>query len=178
MRTERRVLAEYEEHLLGLPYPVVVRDAAVAKIDAETGEAVAVAVPDVEGLAALVALTRCLMPVQLAPEEMRFLRQVLGLKSKEMAEALATDPATYSRWEGGQQCPGEYVERLLRLHVCASVAEAATAMTYDPRTITGLRVRKRTEGEPWPRIEVHRVRVKDRVTRKVSEEWDSEPLAA
>lgn len=178
MKTERRLLPEYEEHLLGLPYPVVVRNAAVAKVDPGTDEVLAVAVPDTEGLAAAVAVARCLLPVQLAPEEIRFLRRVLGLKSKEMAEAIGTDPSTYSRWEGGQQGPGEYVERVLRLHVCAALAERVPAVNYDPRMITGLKVRRRMPDEPWPRIEVVRVRLKDGTTRRVSEEWDTSPLAA
>lgn len=178
MKAERRVLAEHTETLLGLPYPIVLHDSAVAKVDAETGDVLSVAIPDLDGLLAAVVMARCLLPVQLAPEEIRFMRTVLGLRSGELAEKLAIAPETYSRWETGKQPLGEYAERVLRLHMAASVADRLPAMGYDPLVITGMRVSRRADNDAWLAMSFRRVRVKHALTKAVDDGWEAERLAA
>jgi hypothetical protein len=60
-----RVLERYEEHLMGLPYPVVLFDAAEEITDPDNGAVLGIAVPDSEELAAAVALALCFMPARL-----------------------------------------------------------------------------------------------------------------
>ncbi|MEA3546845.1 MAG: type II toxin-antitoxin system MqsA family antitoxin [Thermodesulfobacteriota bacterium] len=50
----------------------------------------------------------------LKPEEIKFLRKDLQLKSKELANLLGVTPSTISRWENGKKQIGEPYDRLLR----------------------------------------------------------------
>lgn len=179
MAIERRVLPEYAEELLGLPYPVMIHGAAIAKVDTETGEVLGIAVPDSEGLAAAVAMTRCLLPVQLAAEEIRFMREVIGLRSGEMAAAIDVDPSTYSRYESGAQGVGECVERALRIYVCASLAEKV-AIPFDARKLTGMRVTRRSSDTPWPEMTFGRIRMKVMGAghSEIQNQWEPELKAA
>ncbi|MCA3416073.1 MAG: hypothetical protein INF84_15865, partial [Roseomonas sp.] len=88
-----RVLPRYEEKSLGLPYPVVLINAAVEHVDA-AGNVLGVSVPDLEGLAAAVAVARAFLPVELTGAEVRFMRKVIGMSAKDFAEALKLDPAS------------------------------------------------------------------------------------
>lgn len=176
MPIERRVLPDYAETLMGLPYPVVVHDAAVQIVDTATGEVRGVSIPDLEGLAAAVAMERCLIPVQLAPQEIRFVREVLRLRSGELAARIDVDPATFSRYETGAQGVGEQTERLFRIEVCATLAERLPGTPFDARMITSMKVRRRREGDPWPDMRFRRVKVKTQGT--VADQWDATPLAA
>jgi DNA-binding transcriptional regulator YiaG len=173
---ERRVLPEHAEPLLGLPYPVIVHDAAVQVVDTATGDVRGVSIPDLEGLAAAVSMERCLIPVQLAPQEIRFVREVLQLRSGELAGRIDVDPATFSRYETGAQGVGEQTERLFRIFVCATLADRLPGTAFDPRMITSMKVRRRAEGDPWPEMRFRRVRVKTQGT--VADQWDATPLAA
>lgn len=179
MAIERRVLPVYAEELLGLPYPVMIHGAAIAKVDTETGEILGVAVPDSEGLAAAVAMTRCLLPVQLAAEEIRFMREVVGLRSGEMAAAIDVDPSTYSRYESGAQGVGEVVERMFRIYVCTSLAEKV-AVPFDARKITGMRVSRRNSDTSWPAMTFSRVRTKvmGAGRSEIQNQWEPELKAA
>ena len=174
----REIVPEYKEELLGLPYAVILRNAVVCKKDAETGELLGCAVPDLDGLAAAVAMMRALCPVKLSPEEIRFIRKTLDVPAKKFAEEIGIDPSTYSRWENGQQVPGEYVERLLRLHVCEQFAEAAPAIDYNPKMITLMRVLSAWPPGAVPLFVLTRVCYKDGRTREKSSQWDEYKEAA
>ena len=176
MPIERRVLPEYVEPLLGLPYPVVIHESAIQNVDGATGQVRGVSVPDIEGLAAAVAMARCLIPVQFAPQEIRFMREVLAMRSGELAARIDVDPATFSRYETGAQGIGELVERLFRIFICATLAERLPGTAFDPRDITSMKVRRRAEDEPWPEMRFRRVKVKTHGT--VADQWDPQPLAA
>lgn len=174
-----RIVPEFEEDLLGLPYPVLLIDSVIEEFDPETGEALTHTIPALDSLVAAVAIVRALTPVKLAPEEVRFVRKAMDMTGRDLAEALNTTPETVSRWENGGQAPGEFVERLLRHLVCGRLRDLAPAIDVDPNAITTMRVLAE-----WPpgseyRIALTRVILKDACTRHKQDTWDrSESLAA
>ena len=74
-----KVLETYEEDGLGLPYAVTLVNAAEVEIDDDTEEVLGVSVPDMEGLAAAVAMARALLPAGLLPAEVKFFTTVLDM---------------------------------------------------------------------------------------------------
>lgn len=170
----QRIVPEHREDLLGLPYPVLIKNAVIEKVDGATGEVLARAIPDLDGLVASVAMIRALTPVKLSGEEIRFLRKAIGATAREVADTINVDPATFSRWETGAQGIGEYVERLLRHHISETLAPRAPAVDFDPSRITTMRILPAWPEGSVPPIEVTRVVYKDGVTRAKSIEWDAE----
>ncbi len=59
----------------------------------------------------------------LQPDEIKFLRKNMQLKSKELAQWLGVTPSTVSRWENGKKDIGESQDRLLRSIYLLSVSE-------------------------------------------------------
>ena len=55
--------------------------------------------------------------------EVKFLRKEIGLKSKDMAEALSIKPETYSRWENGKQSLAAYHDKALRMIYIMNASE-------------------------------------------------------
>jgi transcriptional regulator with XRE-family HTH domain len=153
-----RVIERCEERLLGLPYPVTLLDSAEEIADPDTGEALGVAVPKSEELAAAVALALCFQPFQLTGPEVRFVRRVLNMTGQELAAAIEMDPATLSRWEHGKQSVGEWADKALRMAAVLLLQDNAPGSSLHPADLVGLRIRRRPEG--WqPRIEARRVRL-------------------
>jgi transcriptional regulator with XRE-family HTH domain len=145
----RRVLPRYEEKGLGLPYPVVLINAAEEHSDA-AGNVLGVSVPDFEGLAAAVAIARAFLPVELTGSEVRFMRKVIGMSAKDFAEALKLDPASLSRWENNKQTLGGWAESQVRLATVAIVAQRIPSLKPDMEKLFRMVPRKRDEGEAWP----------------------------
>ncbi|VEN73340.1 conserved hypothetical protein [Candidatus Desulfarcum epimagneticum] len=67
----------------------------------------------------------------LKPDEIRFLRKDLGLKSKELARVLGVSPSTLSRWENGKKEIGEAYDRLLRSIYISSAFERSDLLICD-----------------------------------------------
>ncbi len=150
----RRVLPRYEERGLGLPYPVVLINAAEEHSDA-TGNVLGVSVPNLEGLAAAVAVARAFLPVELTGNEVRFMRKVIGMSAKDFAEALKLDPASLSRWENNKQTLGGWAESQVRLATVAILAQRMPSLKPDMEKLFRMVPRKREEGESWPVFEMH-----------------------
>lgn len=149
----RRVLPRYEERGLGLPYPVVLLNAAVEHSDA-AGNVLGVSVPDLEGLAAAVAVARAFLPVELTGSEVRFMRKVIGMSAKDFAEALKLDPASLSRWENNKQVLGGWAESQVRLATVAILAQRMPHLRPDMEKLFRMVPRKREEAEAWPLFEM------------------------
>lgn len=149
----RRVLPRYEERGLGLPYPVVLINAAEEHSDA-AGNVLGVSVPDLEGLAAAVAVARAFLPVELTGAEVRFMRKVIGMSAKDCAEALKLDPASLSRWENNKQTLGGWAESQVRLATVAILAQRMPSIRPDMEKLFRMVPRKREEGEAWPVFEM------------------------
>lgn len=166
-------IERYEENGLGLPYSITLINAAERLV--ENGEPVGVRVPDLEGLAASVAISRCLCPLQLAGAEVRFVRQVLGMTQRKLADALEIDAAeTISRWENGAKGAGGYTEKLLRAVAVMVLSPRVPGVVVPPDAIALLRIQPRAPDQ-WPRIEATRVRVRHDGAQSL--EWEL-PLAA
>jgi len=154
----RRVLERYEETGLGLPYPVALLGSAVEHLDAE-GNALGVSVPDLEGLAAAVAVSRAFNPTALDGREVRFMRKVIGLPAKDFAESIGINPATLSRWENNNQTVGEWADGMVRFAVAAIIAQERPELQVDLKALLALRTHPRQAGQPWPVLEFrHRPR--------------------
>ena len=149
----RRVLPRYEERGLGLPYPVVLINAAEEHSDA-AGNVLGVSVPNLEGLAAAVAVARAFLPVELTGSEVRFMRKVIGMSAKDFAEALKLDPASLSRWENNKQTLGGWAESQVRLASVAILAQRMPSLKPDMEKLFRMVPRKREEGEAWPLFEM------------------------
>ncbi len=149
----RRVLPRYEESGLGLPYPVVLINAAEEHSDA-AGNVLGVSVPNLEGLAAAVAVARAFLPVELTGSEVRFMRKVIGMSAKDFAEALKLDPASLSRWENNKQTLGGWAESQVRLATVAILAQRMPSLKPDMEKLFRMVPRKREEGEAWPLFEM------------------------
>jgi hypothetical protein len=170
-----QTIQRYEETGLGLPYPVVLIDSAEAELDA-SGEVVGVAVPDLEGLAAAVVVARCVNPLQLAGEEVRFIRDVLDMSGRELAQAMELDHATLSRWEHGKQPVGAWAEKQVRHIALLSLLDRVPGLHVNPKDVVGLPVVPRAPGE-WPQITMQRVVVQT-AGGATGAGWDNFRLAA
>jgi DNA-binding transcriptional regulator YiaG len=171
-----RTLPRHEEDALGLPYPIVLIDGAEEELN-EAGEPVGVSIPDMEELVAAVALARVLDPLQLDGREVRFIRHVIGMQAKDFARALDMSPETFSRWENGKQEVGGWADMGVRMAAIIHLRERAPGLSLDTKDVTGLRIRRRAEGE-WPAIEVRRIHHGAGRSDGASEAWDAPRLAA
>jgi putative zinc finger/helix-turn-helix YgiT family protein len=79
-----------------------------------------VVIPKIEELHRAIARAVIGKAARLVPEEVRFLRKVLGLSGADFAKRMGVDPTTVSRWETGTQPIGPQADRLLRLMVVVS----------------------------------------------------------
>ena len=166
-----RVISRHEERGLGLPYPVVLLNAAEEVMN-DQGERVGVRIPDLEGLAAAVAVVRCLHPLQLSGQEVRFIRRVLGFTQKELADSLEVSaPETISRWENGAYSGG-YTEKLLRTITLIKLKARTPGVSAHHDVIVGLRLIKR-DAAHLPEMLAERVPVTDGARQA----WDL-PMAA
>jgi DNA-binding transcriptional regulator YiaG len=173
-----RRIERHEERGLGLPYPVVLIDAAEEEID-EQGARIGIRIPNLEGLAAAVALARCLWPYELAGSEVRFIRRVLDYTQKELGDRLTIRNETLSRWESrkeGEDRPvGEWADKSLRMLAALELADRVPGSGVDAKQIVDLRIRLR-EPSQWPEITAHRVVVRTDGHKRL--EWDALPEAA
>jgi putative zinc finger/helix-turn-helix YgiT family protein len=87
------------------------------------------------------AITRAVLakPAPLTGQEIRYLRKAAGLKSKELAEILAVDMITMSKWEREMQPIKSSHERAIRLVVAGLLDLDAGALIREtfPRITPG-----------------------------------------
>jgi transcriptional regulator with XRE-family HTH domain len=170
IRTE--TLPRYQDDgLVGLAN-VVVLNAAQQFTCEICSENNGVAVPDIEGLEAAVAVARVMSPGKLTGREIRFLRTALGLKAKELAERLEIKAdETISRWENDKMviAPGD--EKMLRLLAGRTLAERAKAIEFDETKIFQMKIRS-VSSAPKPKLRLEFIRI------RLAENTWAEPAAA
>jgi len=92
-------------------------------------------VPDVPELEAALAIARIMIPVKLTGDEVRFLRNTVRLKAKEIAELVQVTPETVSRWEHGKEQVGAPYEKILRLAIGFALTDRAPGVRFAPHEI-------------------------------------------
>ena len=170
-------LERYEERLLGLPYPVVLFDAAEEVVDSDTGEVLGVAVPHAEELAAAVALALCFQPFVLTGAEVRFIRRVLGMTGQELAAAVEMDGATLSRWEHGKQTVGAWADKALRMAAVLRLQDCAPSSSLNPSDVVSIHPTARPDGLQLA-VEVRRIRPLASEIESDAAGWDALAKAA
>src|SRR6185312_11976411 len=120
---------------MGLPYPIVLLDAAEEVTHPRTGKVLGIAVPNAEEMAAAVALALCFMPVRLTGAEVRFIRRVLGMTGQELAAAVEMTPETLSRWEHGKRAVGGWADKAIRMAAVLQLQDRALGSHQHPEEI-------------------------------------------
>jgi DNA-binding transcriptional regulator YiaG len=157
----------YEETGLGLPYPIVLIDAAEEERDEASEECIGLSVPDTEGLVAAVAIARSLHPRWMDGSEVRFIRRVIGMTARDFSVAFDLDPASFSRWENGKHQVGAWADRHLRMTAIIMLRDRIPALSIDPKAVLSLAIDGRSESD-WPKISLRRV------PSAATYMWDSE----
>lgn len=114
---QTRVVEAYDADLLGSPFKVVILNAVRELFDAETGAVEETIIPDLNGLLKAVAQARIFHSRKLDGKDIRFLRQVIGWKSKKLAEMISVTPEHLSRCENGAKVLSPTSDKLLRVFV-------------------------------------------------------------
>src|SRR5262245_46268069 len=109
-----RVVPQYEIDTLGAPFKVTLLDCVTLSVDASTGEE-KINVPDVVGLIGAVVRIRVSHPRKLNGEELRFVRNALGVKANLLADFLDMTPEHLSRCESGAKVMSTISEKVFRL---------------------------------------------------------------
>lgn len=167
-----RIIERYEENLMGLPYPIVLLDAAEEVTDPVSGEVLGVAVPHAEELAAAVALALCFMPVRLSGPEVRFIRRVLGMTGQDLAAAVEMNAATLSRWENDKQEVGGWADKAIRMAAVLRLQDRAPGSSFHPEDMVTIRLGDRPPGRN-PQITVRRMRSEQKIEEPEVTGWDA-----
>ncbi|WP_430911118.1 hypothetical protein [Methylobacterium sp. sgz302541] len=114
LATSVRVVPQYNVDTLGAPFKVTLASSAIVENDPVTGEEI-VTIPDVVGLICAVVRCRVLHPRKFNGEEIRFIRNSLGVKARSLAEFLDMTPEHFSRCEAGARTMSVLSEKHLRL---------------------------------------------------------------
>jgi DNA-binding transcriptional regulator YiaG len=109
-----RVVQQYDIDTLGAPFKVTLCDSVTFEIDRRTGEE-KVNVPDVIGLINAVVRKRVTHPRKLNGDELKFVRNALGVKAKVLADFLDMTPEHLSRCEAGVKIMSTMSEKVFRL---------------------------------------------------------------
>jgi len=113
-KAQPRVLPNYEIDTLGAPFKVTLLDSVTLRIDPVTGEE-KITVPDLTGLINAVVRARVVHPQKLNGDEIKFIRNALGVKANKLAEFLTMTPEHLSRCEAGVKVMSALSERVFRL---------------------------------------------------------------
>ena len=112
---ESRLVHEYNADLLGAPFKIVLLDSVTEEFCSDTGKKLKTIIPDMNGLLRKAAFYRAIMPRKLVGDEIKFLRNAISYKAKQMADALEMTPEHYSRVENGTKRLMPDTEKLLRV---------------------------------------------------------------
>ncbi len=112
-------------------------------------------IPNVRGLVEVVAMSRAMLPIELAAGDLKLMRRAVGMKQKEFADAMSVAPETVSRWESGARGMGDHSEKSIRMGVCALLKERNPHVDCNVADILRMQIGVLAEGEslPIPNIE-------------------------
>jgi DNA-binding transcriptional regulator YiaG len=109
-----RTVAKYEIDTLGAPFKVTLLDSVTLGVNPTTGKEM-VNVPDLVGLLNAVVRRRVTHPRKLNGDELKFIRNALGVKAILLARFLEMSPEHLSRCEAGGKAMSSISERFFRL---------------------------------------------------------------
>lgn len=109
----RVVPKKYDMDTLGAPFKVVLLDSVTVTVDPETGEEI-VSVPDTVGLINAVVKARACHSRKLSGPEIKYIRDALGVRAKNLAQFLDISPEHLSRCENGEKVLSSTKEQKLR----------------------------------------------------------------
>lgn len=109
------VAKAFEATDLGAPFKVMLHDAVKITEDAATGKMLSYSIPDLDGLIAVVVISRALHPRKLGGADIKFIRKALSMKQKELAAKLELTAEHLSRCETGTLPVAPSTEKLLRI---------------------------------------------------------------
>jgi transcriptional regulator with XRE-family HTH domain len=107
------VAGHYHAKSLGTPFSVFLTNGVQTKFDHTTGKWVT-EITNLPGLIAAVVRTRVMHPRKLSSAELRFIREALCVKSKDIAKDIQVTPSHYSRYENGQKTMSPATEMVYR----------------------------------------------------------------
>jgi len=120
------ILESYDAtDLLKAPFKVILKDSVKQVVDSE-GVVLETIIPDPDGLIKAVAQARVLHPHKLVGPELKFLRTALGLRSKDLANAIAVSPEHMSRLEADDKVLSPQCEMLIRIYTYVSALPFTT----------------------------------------------------
>lgn len=122
------VVSSYKARELGAPFEVVLINSVCVKPDRRTNEDI-VTIPDLPGLVAAIVRRRVCDPRKLSPEDIRFIRKAIGVRSRKVANFLGVTPEHYSRYEAGSYPMPSASERAFRL------SSFAASLVKDPEQL-------------------------------------------
>lgn len=109
-----RIVPLYEVDTLGAPFKVTIYHCAALRTDPVTGEET-VNIPDLVGLINAVVRARVTDDRKLNGREIKFVRNALGLRAKQVAEFLDMSPEHFSRCEAGTKPMSAGSEKTFRM---------------------------------------------------------------
>ncbi len=115
------VIPMYHAEELGIT-GVYLKNAVLQETCEVCGYVKSVAIPNLQGLIAAVAVSRVMSPFKLHGPEIRFLREAVEKPAKELAAKLEVLPTQISRWENAKEPISPRSEKLLRLYVLHELA--------------------------------------------------------
>jgi len=135
----QRVLSEYEDDLIIIGRSVCLVNSVLEERCASC-EHVQRTIPDLDGLLAAAAVSRALHRLKLRGEELRFMRKVLQISSRELADVVGVTPETMSRWENNRDPITATSEKLLRFIVAGMLRDKAPFIEFDMKDIAEMRL--------------------------------------
>lgn len=173
LRKER--VREYRDELIGLPGVVLVDS--IDRHECGRCGTGSIAIPNLAGLIAAVAVTRAKMPQKLSGVEVRFVRKTLGWDAKTLAQKLDVTPETISRWENGHQPIGPASERLLRLMVLLELEDQTPGVDFEGKAVAEMRI-EAVSRRRRPEIRLHYGPIRIEGKRRKAWEEEEQPEAA
>lgn len=105
----------FEAKCLGAPFKVTLHDSVSVRKNPVTQEVVSYTIPDLGQLSIAVLLSRLSHPRKLCGKDVKFVRKVLGIKQKKLAEEIEVSVEHLSRFENGGPPLSAQGDKYLRL---------------------------------------------------------------
>jgi DNA-binding transcriptional regulator YiaG len=110
-----QVAETFEATCLGAPFKVFLHDSVLVQNDPQTHEVMQYTIPDLGQLSIAVLLSRLSHPRKLSGKDVKFVRKVLGIKQKKLAEEIEVSVEHLSRFENGGPPLSAQGDKYLRL---------------------------------------------------------------